>query len=75
MDMKQVLYVLLLAGALSVGASNYHFILFDDGIKILKKTEVTFEDTFVDARGAGKLQLLFKPALIRAGVKDILDTR
>lgn len=73
--MKQVLYALLLAGALTVGALNYHFILLDDAIKILKKTEVTFEDTFVDARGSGKLQLLFKPALIKAGVKDMLDTK
>jgi len=74
-DMKKVLYLLLIAGALTLGALNYHFILFDDGIKILRKTEVTFEDTFVDARGAKKLQLLFKPALIKAGIKEMLDIK
>lgn len=74
-DMKKVLYLLLIAGALTLGALNYHFILFDDGIKILRKTEVTFEDTFVDARGAKKLQLLFKPAVIKAGIKEMLDIK
>jgi hypothetical protein len=73
--MKKAFYVLLVAGALTFGALNYHFILFDEGIKILRKTELTFQDTFVDARGAKKLQLLFKPALIKAGIKDMLDVK
>jgi len=71
--MRKVLVILLVAGALTFGALSYHFILFDEGIKILRKTELTFEDTFVDAGGAKKLQLLFKPALINAGIKDMLD--
>jgi hypothetical protein len=70
---KKILFFLLVAGALTIGALNYHFILFDDGIKILGKTDLTFDDTFVDARGAKKLQLLFKPALINAGIKDMLE--
>jgi hypothetical protein len=74
-DMKKLLFLLLLAGVLIVGALNYHFILFDDGMKTLKKTELTFEDTFVDARGAKKLQLLSKPALIKAGIREILDIK
>jgi len=41
----------------------------------LKKTELTFDDTFVDARGAKKLNLLSKPALMKAGIKDIMDSR
>jgi hypothetical protein len=73
--MRKVLSSLLIAGALTFGALNYHFILFDEGIKILHKTELTFEDTFVDARGAKKLQLLFKPALIKAGIKEMLDVK
>jgi len=73
--MKKVFYLLLIAGALTFGALNYHFILFDEGIKILRKTDLTFEDTFVDARGAKKLQLLFKPALINAGIKEMLGTK
>jgi hypothetical protein len=41
--MKKILSLLLIAGALTFGALNYHFILFDDeGIKILRKTEMTF---------------------------------
>lgn len=71
--MRKVLSFLLIAGALTFSALNYHFILFDDGIKILCKKDLTFEDTFVDARGAKKLQLLFNPALIRAGIKDMLE--
>jgi len=71
--MKKILSFLLVVGALTFGALNYHFILFDEGIKILQKTELTFEDTLVDARGAKKLQLLLKPALINAGIKEMLD--
>lgn len=73
--MKKVLSLLLIAAVLTFGALSYHFILLNEGIKILRKTELTFEDTFVDARGAKKLQLLFKPALINAGIKDMLDTK
>lgn len=73
--MKKAFYLLLIAGALTFGALSYHFILFDEGIKILRKTELTFEDTFVDARGAKKLQLLFKPALINAGIKEMLESK
>jgi hypothetical protein len=73
--MRKVLSFLLITGALTFGALNYHFILVDEGIKILRKTELTFEDTFVDARGAKKLHLLFKPALIKAGIKEMLDVK
>jgi len=72
---KKILSFLLVAGALALVALSYHFILFDEGIKILRKTELTFEDTFVDARGAKKLQLLFKPALINAGIKEMLESK
>ena len=73
--MKKILILLIIAGVLTGFALNYHFILFDNKMKMLKKTEVTFEETFVDARGAKKLQLLSKPALIKAGIKDILDRK
>jgi hypothetical protein len=74
-DMKKILVLLIIAGALAGVALNYNFILFDNKMKMLKKTELTFEDTFVDARGAKKLNLLSKPALINAGIKDILDAK
>ncbi len=73
--MKKILSILLIAGALAFGALSYHFILFDEGIKILRKTDLTFEDTFFDARGAKRLQLLFKPALINAGIKEMLESK
>ena len=41
-------------------------------MKILKKTNLAYEDTFVDARGAKKLELVLKPALISAGINDVI---
>jgi hypothetical protein len=70
--MKGVIVALVILGVAAAGALNYHFILLDDNLKILKKTEMTLEDTFVDARGTKKLKLLLKPALIEAGLKDAL---
>lgn len=65
------LITLIVAAALVVGALNFHFIYLDKRVKILKKTNMTFEDTFVDARGAKKLKLLAKPALVKAGIKEL----
>ena len=65
--------VILVIAALGYGALNYHFIRLDDGIKILKKTEMNLEYTFVDARGAKKFKLFLNPALLKAGIKDVLS--
>ena len=70
--MKNIMIVVILLGALVFGALNYHFILLDKKVKILKKADMTFEYTFVDARGKGKLKLFLTPALVKAGIKDIL---
>lgn len=70
--MKGVIIALVILGVAAAGALNYHFILLDDSLKILQKTDMTLEDTFVDARGAKKFKLLLKPALIEAGLKDAL---
>jgi hypothetical protein len=70
--MKNIVIVVLVAGALVYAALNYHFILLDKKVRILKKTDMTLEYTFVDARGRGKLKLFLTPALIRAGIKDVL---
>lgn len=71
--MKKFLILLFFAGALAYGMLSYHFILMDRGVKVLKKVEMTFEDTFVDARGEKKIKLLLKPSLVRAGIKDVID--
>ena len=71
--MKGVITALLILGAAAVAALNYHFILLDDSLKVLKKTEMTLEDTFIDARGPEKLKVLLRPALVKAGVKEFLE--
>jgi hypothetical protein len=43
----------------------------DSSIKLLKKADLTFDNTFVDARGAKKYKLYLNPALAEAGVKDL----
>ena len=65
------LIALIVAAAIVVGALNFHFIFLGRSIKILKKADMTFEDTFIDARGAKKFKLLAKPALIKAGIKEL----
>ncbi len=69
--MKRILILVIVCG-LVFGALNYHFILMDKSIKILKKSDLTFNDTFVDARGVKKIKLYLNPALVKAGVGDML---
>ena len=71
--MKKLLILLIFASALAYGVLNYHFILMDKTVKVLKKVELTFQDTFVDARGEKKIKLLLKPSLVKAGIKDVID--
>jgi len=68
--MKKIV-VLIVAAALVFGALNFHFIFLGNNLKVLKKTTMTFEDTFIDARGSKKFNLLLKPALVEAGIKDL----
>ena len=63
----------MIAGALLLGALNFHFILTDSGPKVLKKTALTFAHTFVDARGTKKHKLLTTPALLNAGIQDFFE--
>ena len=71
--MKKTLVIVLIGGLMAVGlALNYHFILLVGDTKVLKKTELTFDKTFVDARGTKKLKLYLDPVLVRAGIKDLL---
>lgn len=71
--MKKFLILLFFTGALAYGMLSYHFILMNQGVKVLKKVEITFRDTFVDARGEKKIKLLLKPSLVKAGIKDVID--
>ncbi len=70
--MKKIILMLVIAAAAGYGVLSYHFVLFDKTFKIIKKTGVRYEDTFVDARGAKKLELALKPDLIAAGINDVI---
>ena len=70
--MKKIL-ILVIAVPLIFGALNFHFILTDDGPRVLKKSALTFKHTFVDARGLKKHRLLTTPALVKAGIKDLFE--
>jgi hypothetical protein len=70
--MKKIILVLI-AGAAGYGLLSYHFIVFDNSLKIIKKTGIRNENTFVDARGAKKLGIALKPDLIAAGINDVLE--
>jgi hypothetical protein len=47
----------------------------DSSIKLLKKADLTFDNTFVDARGAKKYKLYLNPALAEAGVNDLFEDK
>lgn len=70
--MKKILILLILLGGAAYGIISYHFILFDKSFKILKKSTPGYENSFVDARGMKKMELLAKPDLIEAGIKDLV---
>ncbi|MBI9082369.1 MAG: hypothetical protein JEZ11_02145 [Desulfobacterales bacterium] len=64
--------LVVLAVIIGAGALNFHIIVLSGDVKILKKAELTFTDTFVDARGIKRAKLYLKPNLVRAGIKDVL---
>ena len=70
--MKKLIVLVVIAAGLGLGALNFHFIITDNGFKVLKKTGLTFEYTFVDARGFKAHKLLTNPALVKAGIKDAI---
>ena len=78
LDLRSMKLVIISAGIvaiISAIAANIHLVKLDDSIKVLMKTEMAFEDTIVDARGAkNKLKLLGKPRLIEAGINDLLES-
>lgn len=70
--MKKIILVLI-AGAAGYGLLSYHFVVFDNSLKIIKKTGIRYENTFVDARGTKKMGLILKPDLVAAGINDVLE--
>ena len=71
--MNKILVILAIGALLAFGAGlNYHFIRMDGDVKVLKKADLTFDKTFVDARGTKKLKLYLDPTLVKAGIKDLL---
>jgi uncharacterized protein YxeA len=71
--MKKIVIIVVILAALTFGVLNYHFILMDNSVKLLKKTDLTYKNTFVDARGAKKYKLVLNPALMKAGIRDLLE--
>ena len=71
--MKKVAIIAVILAALTFGAVNYHFILMDSSIKLLKKTDLTYQNTFVDARRAKRYKLYLNSALVKAGIKDLFE--
>lgn len=69
---KKLLIAVIILAAAGYGLLSYHFILFDGSMKIIKKTGISYENTFVDARGSKKLELAMKPDLIAAGINDVI---
>jgi hypothetical protein len=70
--MKKIIISVIVLGGIGFAALNYHFILMDSGLKILKKSDMTLDTTFVDARGANRIKVLLNPALVKAGIKKEL---
>ena len=71
--MKNFIIVVMIIGSFLFILFNFHFVLTDDGLKVLTKTSLTLDSTFVDARGANKIKVLLNPALMKAGIKKALD--
>lgn len=70
--MKKIVIGLVILAAAGYGLLSYHFVLLDGSMKILRKTNFAYQNTFVDARGAKKLELALKPDLIAAGINDVI---
>lgn len=47
--------------------------LYDSGGRLMERTgPVEYENTFVDARGAKKLEIALKPDLMAAGINEVV---
>ncbi len=71
--MKKFIVLLVVVAVAGYGLLSYHFVLFDNSLKIIKKTSPRYEHTFVDARGMKKLELVTKSDLLAAGIADVVN--
>jgi hypothetical protein len=71
--MKKLIILIGILAALFYGALSVHVVFTDDGLKILKKTEMSLKYTLVDARGFKKHKLFTNPVLLKAGIKDAVN--
>ncbi|MBN1829885.1 MAG: hypothetical protein JW884_12185 [Deltaproteobacteria bacterium] len=71
--MKKVTLILVVClGLAAYGALNYHIVVLDGGVKLLKKVHLSLDRTVVDARGPKKAKLLVDPVLLKAGIRDLV---
>lgn len=70
--MKKWMILVVAAAVFGYGILGYHYIITDNGLKVLKKSGFSIEYTFVDARGVKAHRLLTNPALVKAGIKDAI---
>ena len=54
---------------------SYHFIVIGRGVKLLKKSELTLENTFYSTKGKRMETILAVDALRRDGIGDLLVER
>ena len=73
--MKVFIAVLLVLCAIaSYLVFQYHFIIINDGVQVLRKSEPSLKYTFVDGRGVvNKAKILANPTLVKAGVQNIFS--
>lgn len=72
--MKKLVIVLALVIVVLAGAAlNYHVIVLDDEVRVLRKTRMSLSDTIVDARGVNRVKLYTNPDLVKAGILKMID--
>ncbi len=67
--MKNIIILVFFGLLTTIISANYHFILFDDNLTVLRKSTQKFENTLVDARGTKAFQIALMPDLITAGLE------
>ena len=70
--MKNLIILIFFGCLVTIISMNYHFILFDDNLTVLRKNNQKLENTLVDARGTKAMQIVLMPDLLAAGLKDQL---
>jgi hypothetical protein len=71
---KFMVFLLVVGAALAYVGLAYHFILFDEKITVLRKDGYSYHNTLVDARGAKLFKIATQPDLLKAGLKNVLES-